>query len=272
MSVQNQGVLVTEPVPSDPVRQTLPLPRGAGAYTDEGEGPVILALHGAPGSVRDFRWLAPHLSHALRVVRLDLPGFGGSAPRAGEDRLAVQAEFTLEMIEALGLEDLTVIGHSLGGALATQLATLNPSPVSRLGLLASVGPRMHRARRQPLAPVMGWMLERRWLTRVMRPVFKRAFVAAGFPRRTPFKEIQESFRVTLAMDFEAHAQRLRQLKVPTLVAWCEDDRLVEPEIFEALSELCPEGPRLCFREGGHNLQKTRSEPIAEALLRFVAQA
>ena len=55
------------------------------AYTDEGTGPVVLAIHGCPGSVRDWRWLGHPLASHFRLIRLDLPGFGetplGHSPR-----------------------------------------------------------------------------------------------------------------------------------------------------------------------------------------------
>jgi len=67
---------------SDPEPRRAELPHGVVTYTDEGpaEAPVLIAVHGIPGSGRDFRYLAPQLLPARRVVRVDLPGFGGSAP------------------------------------------------------------------------------------------------------------------------------------------------------------------------------------------------
>ena len=58
---------------------------------------------------------------------------------------------------------------------------------------------------------------------------------------------------------------VRTLTQPCLVAWARDDRLVAPHIIEGLVEVVPEGPRLCFETGGHNLQKTQATEIAEAL-------
>ncbi len=55
--------------PSDPPRQLVRLAGGLAAFSDEGEGPSVLAVHGLPGSGRDFRWLAPRLSPFARVPR-----------------------------------------------------------------------------------------------------------------------------------------------------------------------------------------------------------
>ena len=67
--------------PSDPPVLTLQLPGGPVGYTDVGDGPVVVALHGAPGSVRDWRWLGPLLEPRIRLVRVDMPGYGDT-PRA----------------------------------------------------------------------------------------------------------------------------------------------------------------------------------------------
>jgi len=68
------------------------------------------------------------------------------------------------------------------------------------------------------------------------------------------------------LNFDRHAENLQTLTVPTLVAWAEDDRLIEPEIFAEQTALCPDGPRLGFDTGGHNIQKTRAVELADALL------
>jgi haloalkane dehalogenase len=73
---------------SDPPPEVLQLPEGPLAYIDEGprEGRALIAVHGIPGSARDFRYLAPQLSSRVRFVRFDMPGFGGSAPPAPNSR------------------------------------------------------------------------------------------------------------------------------------------------------------------------------------------
>ncbi len=70
------------PKSDPPLRET----RVAGArltFTDEGasQGTAFFAIHGVPGSVRDFRYLAPPLTSFARLIRVDLPGSGGSEPR-----------------------------------------------------------------------------------------------------------------------------------------------------------------------------------------------
>src|SRR5262249_17299055 len=114
------------PLPlSDPEPRRIELPHGVLAYTDEGppDAPALIAVHGIPGSGRDFRYLAPQLTPALRVLRVDLPGFGGSAPVADAvASLRGRARVVLALADALGLERFAVAGHSMGGGAALVLA------------------------------------------------------------------------------------------------------------------------------------------------------
>ena len=64
--------------PSDPPLRQLAKEAGALSYTDEGTGVPLVCLHGGPGSVRDFRWIAPVLTEHFRVIRTEQPGFGGT--------------------------------------------------------------------------------------------------------------------------------------------------------------------------------------------------
>ena len=122
--------------PSDPSIRLARLERGPFAYTEEGAGPTALAIHGLPGSVRDFRWLASALDGRVRFVRLDQPGFGATPVRTGTGaRLPDRVRFVRDAIDALGLDRVTLLAHSMGGPLAMAVAAEEPR-VERLALLA----------------------------------------------------------------------------------------------------------------------------------------
>lgn len=62
---------------------------------------------------------------------------------------------------------------------------------------------------------------------------------------------------------------LRRQKLPSLVAWSQNDEFMEEEIPLELARLCHPGPRLAFAGGGHNVQKTRAEQVAGALAKWI---
>lgn len=260
------------PTPSDPPHQRLELPRGHAAYTDEGEGPVILLVHGLPGSGRDFRWLAPELTPFARVIRVDLPGSGETPVETEPDvSPAGKARFLVSVVRALGLSDVVAIGHSLGGVVVPAAVRLAPELFSAVGLLASPGLRKHQGLRRYPIPLIH-RLRRFPLTRpVMRPLLRRSYQAAGFRRFTD-DEVALTLECLVSLDFETHRENLGRLSHPTLVGWCEDDFIVEGEISAALADAVPEGPRLGFATGGHNLQKSHARVLGETIRDWAFEA
>jgi pimeloyl-ACP methyl ester carboxylesterase len=109
-------------------------------YLDRGVGSPIVLIHGLSGQMRNF---APELVNKLaanhRVILIDRPGSGYSAPLAGRpNTLNGQADVVAGLITALGLEAPLVVGHSLGGAVALNLALNHPDTVGALALIAPV--------------------------------------------------------------------------------------------------------------------------------------
>ncbi|MCA2987646.1 MAG: alpha/beta fold hydrolase [Gemmatimonas sp.] len=107
-------------------------------YVEHGSGPVtVLCIHGLAGNARHFaaRVLEP-LSRHFRVVALDRPGAGYSAPLGDTPTPQAQAALMAAFIDALGLGQPVVVGHSLGGAVALALASGHPERVGALALLA----------------------------------------------------------------------------------------------------------------------------------------
>lgn len=108
---------MTPDLPSDPPIRFISLPTGDVAYTNQGSGLPLVAVHGTPGSSKDFRWLGATLETEIRFIRLDLPGFGSTPletmPKFG---LHQSAKLVLAFTEALDLKRFVLLGHSMGGA------------------------------------------------------------------------------------------------------------------------------------------------------------
>lgn len=112
-------------------------------YHDVGAGSPVLLVHGSGPGVSawaNWRLTLPALAERFRVVAPDLPGFGYTeqVPGAKYD-LAAWTAHLLAFLDALGLEKISVIGNSFGGALALSVATAHPDRVDRLVLMGSVG-------------------------------------------------------------------------------------------------------------------------------------
>ena len=103
-------------------------------------GAPVLALHGWLDNAASFVPLAPHL-HGVDLVALDLPGHGASAhlPPSAEYAQAGAARAVLAAADALGWSRFALLGHSMGGAIATLLAAAAPARVMRLALIEALG-------------------------------------------------------------------------------------------------------------------------------------
>jgi pimeloyl-ACP methyl ester carboxylesterase len=106
-------------------------------YRDEGpeDAPVLLALHGAYSSLHTWDGWVDEFD-GIRVVRLDLPGFGLTGPNgAREYSISYYVDFLDAFCEALDIDDVAVAGNSLGGAIGWRLAVTHDERVDRLVLL-----------------------------------------------------------------------------------------------------------------------------------------
>jgi len=122
----------------------------------EGEGPLVLLLHGFPETSRAWRKQIPALAKRFKIVTPDLRGYGGSEKPKGiaAYRTSVLAEDIVALIRTFGVERAHVVGHDWGGGVAWTLATLHPEALDRLVVLNCPHPAvMQRALRSSWAQI-----------------------------------------------------------------------------------------------------------------------
>lgn len=120
---------------------TVNLPCGAVHYREHGHGTPVLLLHANPGDSQDFAAIMPALARQYRVLALDWPGYGASAPPAqpqATDPLTFYRALR-EFIDALALPPVFLIGNSVGGNAAARLAIEAPERVRGLVLIGGGG-------------------------------------------------------------------------------------------------------------------------------------
>ncbi len=128
-----------------PEGQYVKLPNGHRVhYLDYGKGPVVVFLHGSGSGAfgySNFKGNFPHLvENGYRVILPDLLGFGYSdKPDNIEYPLALFAQCVTQMLDHIGVEKYSLVGNSLGGATALQIALDNPSRVEKLVVMAPGG-------------------------------------------------------------------------------------------------------------------------------------
>lgn len=261
--------------PTDPVPELLETSMGTVAVAAEGPGnaPSLLCVHGLPGSSRDFRYLGPALAGRVRVLRLEMPGFG-SAPHGAVRTIQGWADTILAAAEALGLERAGVLAHSFGGGAALLAAAAGPRTVEPLVLLASMGGRRHRAFAHPPAfyrrlrvaarlPVVGAVVTGR---------ARRAYEARGLPFPTTRRDFLLQLDLVGSVDFAMLGEAAARYPGRALVLHAADDHLIEPEIPAELARALPRGRLVEFPSGGHALAKTRAGEVAAAVVELLDAA
>jgi pimeloyl-ACP methyl ester carboxylesterase len=208
---------------------------------ERGDRRPFLVLHGGAGpqSVASFAQLLAEID-SNRVLTPTHPGFGGTPRPEGLDNVAKLAALYLTWVDDLGLEDVTVIGNSVGGWIAAEIALLGSARISGIVLLDAVGIEVEG---HPVAAVSGLSVPE--------------IQALSFHDPTPFRvdpaSIPDAQRAVMAANGAALAVyagspamadptllgRLSDISVPTLVLWGASDQIVPPVYGEAYAAAIP---------------------------------
>jgi len=244
-------------------------PSGADA-----DGPPVVLLHGASGSLEDMRIaLGDELGRRYRVILVDRPGHGwsdrGGGTGAEPDR---QAALIVEALDRLGIGKAIFVGHSWSGALATALALAYPQRTCGLILLAPVTHpwpgRVSWYYDAAAAPVVGELLVRTLVMPVGWLLLESAADRVFAPQSAPADYVERAgislllrpaeFRANardvagLKAFVAAQAPRYRQIAAPVTIITGDRDRTVSPTIHSrALAEAVPHARLIILAGVGH---------------------
>lgn len=227
-------------------------------YRTAGEGEPLVLLHGLSGSSDWWRRNVPELARRYQVFLLDLPGFGAMRRQRRRFSLAESAAWLLAWAEAVGLERMSLVGHSMGGYVGIKLAAEHPETVDRLVLVAPAGTTGRRSIIRHLPPLL---LAAYRSTPSFFPMFVYDTLRMG-PAT-----LWRASREILAADV---SEELPGISTPTLLVWGEQDPLVPPTTGKLLRSQMPSS-RLVVLEGtSHVPMFDRPEEFNETLLSFLA--
>lgn len=253
-------------------RRLVPVDGRAVNLVELGSGPPLLFVHGLGGCWQNWLENLPDLARDHRVIALDLPGFGASEMPREPISIAGYARTLDGVCDALAVDAAAIVGNSMGGFIAAELAIASPQRAERLVLVSAAGlhiaelrldralDRLGRAERA-FALYGGYVAARSAAfarrTRLRRLVF--AGVAAH-PDRLPWPLVAEQvagagrpgFMPALrAMAGYPLRDRLSQIACPTLIVWGERDRLVPVRDATTFQRLIPGARKLVYPDTGH---------------------
>ena len=263
-------------------------------YRSAGDGPVILLVHGLLDSSRTWRKLAPVLALGHTVIAPDLLGHGESdGPTAVDYSLGGHAGMLRDLLDELGHQRVTVVGHSLGGGVVMTFAYHYPERVERLALISSggLGRRVSPALRAATLPGAG---------AVMRTVGARPVVAAGrglsallagiglrHPARIALEVVRTlerlgdsgrrgAFLNTVRAVIDAHGQKVSALDrlhliadTPVLVVWGTHDRVIPVGHAELVRAMLPQADIVLLDGIGHTPHLSQPAYVGERFAAWV---
>ena len=233
-----------------------------------GKGKPVVFIHGATGSTSSWYFQKEYLEQSMEVILLDLPGHGKS-PGDGCDRLEECRDAVRDGLANLGLGKCTMVGHSLGGAVAMLFALTYPELLEGL-VLISTGARL------------------RVLPEILQSILKdkegtvRRIAEFAFSRKNPasviesgFKEMMKCRKEVIHSDFSSCEQfnvmdRVRRITLPTLIMCGEDDILTPCKYSEFLHEEISGSRLVRIPDAGHILMAEKPDAVNRAIEAFVA--
>ena len=258
---------------------------------DVGSGdPTIVFIHGLSGAWVNWLENIPHFARTHRVIAVDLPGFGWSTMPDEPISIPGYARCVDVLLDRLGVGAAMVVGNSMGGFIAAELAIQFPARVERLVLVSAAGLTVEHQRNERalttlralearLAAYGGWVGARsESLSR--RPRARRALMsfvthrADLLPPALVAEQIRGSGKPGFVAALDALTDypirsRLGEIACPTLIVWGGEDRLVPPGDADVFERLIPDARKVVWPETGHMAMLERPAAFNTLLRAFV---
>lgn len=258
-------------------------------YVDEGQGEVMLMLHGNPTWSFFYRNLAKHFAKNHRVIVPDHLGCGLSdKPQDYDYTLENHIENTISLIKALGLKDITLLVHDWGGAIGMGVATRLPGLFKRVVIMNTAAfvsqeiPFRINVLRNPLGE---WFIRTfngfaapattMAVTKKLSPLVKKGFLlpyhnfhsriaTAKFVRDIPMSAAHPSFRTLSEIE-----SRLKDLRFPVLILWGEQDFCFTMNFKNRWLEFFPSAKVVTYPDAGHYLLEDKQKEVISEIEHFL---
>ena len=240
-----------------------------------GGGAPLVFLHGAAGLLRDNPFLDA-LARRYHVFAPELPGYGEST---GEELLEDMLDFTLhgwDVVAALGLDRPHLVGHSMGGMIAAEMACLAPRDLGKLVLASAAGLWMDE---HPIPDVFA-MLPFELVEVLFHDTARGSALLTGGLDLADMDALKTFYlanarrmamagKILFPVPNRRVSKRLYRLTAPTLVLWGERDALIPPVYAERWGQLIPGARVERIASAGHMLPWEAPDEFADAVTRFL---
>jgi len=238
-------------------------------YLDEGTGKVVLFLHGWQDNLHTFDSLVSLLSPVLRIIRLDLPGFGKSeVPKETWD-LNNYVQFIEDFIQKLDIQVYALVGYSFGGRIAIKGEATKNLQAQKIILICSAGIAKNRTLRNSLLKILakiGGLITYMpplifWREGLRKRIY--SFIGSDYLNTGVLKE---TFLKIISEDLSVSAKKIT---TPTLLIWGESDTETLLSDGKQLARLIPNSKLKVISGAGHFVHKEKSQEVARLVQEFL---
>ncbi|HTW34417.1 MAG TPA: alpha/beta hydrolase [Rhizomicrobium sp.] len=254
--------------------RTVTTPHVPVRYFEGGKGEPLVFLHGAGGVMANDPLLGK-LAEKFHVTAPLLPGYGDSQECGA---LRDMLDFTLhtwDVVDALGLKNPILVGHSMGGMMAAEMAAVAPHDVSRLGLIAPAGLWLDEYPIPDLFSTMPFEFPALMFHDVEKGA---ALMTAGVALDDPewlkgflvanARQLGMAGRILFPIPERGLSTRLYRIKAKTLLVWGDSDKVVAPAYAHAFKKAIAGSELVVIPEAGHLLNLEKPDQTAAALGRL----
>ncbi len=254
-----------------------------------GEGPPMVFVHGLSGCWQNWLETMPHFARTHRVIAADLPGFGSSQMPRESISMPGYGRFLEQLCDALEIPSAIVVGNSMGGFVAAQLAVAAPARVQRLVLVSAAGIDSERVPRERvlaggrvLTALTSRRIARLEHAMACRPGLRKVALGAvvrhteRLPAPSAFELMQGSGKPGFLPALEAILDhrlrdRLPEISCPTLIVWGENDRIIPVRDAREFERLIPGARAVIYPDTGHVPMLEQPESFNALLDEFFAE-
>jgi pimeloyl-ACP methyl ester carboxylesterase len=243
---------------------------------EAGSGTPIVFFHGAGGLLAENPFL-DQLAGCYHVFAPELPGYGDST---GEELLEDMLDFALhgwDVVAALGLSRPHLVGHSMGGMIAAEMACLAPNDLAKLVLAGAAGLWIDA---HPI-PDLFALLPFQYAELLFHDAARGQTLLTGGADFSNMQALQDFYlthhrrmamagKILFPIPNRRVAKRLYRVTAPTLILWGQSDRLIPPVYAERWAALITGACVEVIGEAGHMLPYEQPEAFVTAVSRFLA--
>jgi pimeloyl-ACP methyl ester carboxylesterase len=237
---------------------------------EQGSGRPVLLLHGGAGpqSMAGFAAALAPEAHAITPVH---PGFAGAPRPDWFDSITDLAVAYLDLLDRLDLRDVTIIGNSIGGWIAAEMALRDADRIGRLVLLNAVGIRVDESGADEIVDTYALAPDEIGRLSFHNPALRPDPAALSPEQRAAMAANQQALAV-YARDPYMHdpelRRQLRRVHIPVLVAWGEQDGIVGADYGRAYAQSFPNGSFHLISDAGHFPQIEQPEHVLDLVRQF----